>query len=317
MNNIFSDPGIQKKITTLTAVSKEIIKEKFYEIKNITDFVDVEVGNRPYMQDVVQFAVATVGGKFEEGVINSGTDNSRKASIDVVVGSQTRHRMDWAKKITYNIFDFKRYSESDLVDLVEEKERALKRHYDLGIQKMIFLGSETNPQITGLLNNPNATVNNTVITKFLSSMSEAEMSAFIQILLNTYMANNNNSAVFNRLVIPTEDYNGLSVPYSSYNNGSKKDVIEKAFRDVLSGYGAGDFKILPVAYANAKNVGDNYIYALYNKDERNIVYDLPVEYTDLGWQPFDNFDFNKVVYSQLGSVVAKRPQELMYFTFTK
>ena len=200
--------------------------------------------------------------------------------------------------------------------MVEQKEEARKRNWDLGIQKTIFLGSDDNPNITGLLNNPNVTVDTTSIAISLTSMTDSQFNTFISTVANAFQNNSGNYSIFNTFVLPTNDYNGLSTQMSpTYPLKTKLQVLQEAFDGIVRGYGENGVKILPVAYCNAsQNPSGLNRYALYRKDIDVLRYDLPLDYTVSAFDTYNNFSFANVGYGMYGSTNILRPQEVMYFT---
>ena len=308
--------GYTQFISTLTAISNRVIEQKFYEIKNLPDFVDFEPNNAGYSNELFKWVSGQVADDGETGIVGANADYERNASVDVVFEGRKYPRVQWTKKITYNYFDLQQANQAQVANLIESKETARKKNFDLMIQKLIFLGSKVNPALQGLLTNSNANVDLVTITKPISSMIVAELDALVPALLNAFKANTNNTQYFNRLVIPASDYNGLTVPYSTYNNGSKLDVIEKSIKNALVGYGVSDFKILPSVYAEASNNPLNKnIYTLYNKNIDTLSFDVGVEYQVLGTNTYDNYNFTNNAVAMFGGVNVYRPQEIMYFQF--
>jgi hypothetical protein len=303
-------------INTLTEISSKVIEQKFYTIKNIPDFIDIEVGRGGFAEEIMNWATYDVVGDFETGNFGSNADFERTASADITIDKKVFYRQKWKKSLTYNITDLEQAERARVINLVEAKETARKRNFDLGLQKTIFLGSDINPNITGLLNNNEVNVNTTLITKPLSSMTEIEFNNFISLFLNLFFENSDNTVMPNTFVLPTSDYNGLSSQMSpTFPIKTKLQVLEEALSQVVAGYGVNDFKILPVVYANAnKNSSGLNIYALYNKDIDTLTYDLPVNYTTTAFNSVNNFDFQNMAYAMYGSVNLLRPKEMMYFT---
>lgn len=308
--------GYLQTIDTLTEISSKIIEQKFYTIKNIPDFIDIEIGRGGFAEKIMNWVTYDVAGDFETGNYGNNIDFERTASVDTLIDNKIFHRQKWKKSVTYNLTDEEQENITKIINLIEAKETARKRNFDLGLQKTIFLGSDINPNITGLLNNNEVNVNTTLITKPLSSMTEIEFNNFIQLFLNLFFENSDNTTMPNTFVLPTSDYNGLSSQMSpSFPIKTKLQVLQEALSQVVAGYGVMDFKILPVAYANAsKNSSGLNIYALYNKNEDTLIYDLPINYTSTGFNTPNNFDFQNIAYAMYGSVNVLRPKEMMYFT---
>lgn len=306
-----------QSITTLTEIAAKVLEQKFYTIKNIPDFVDIEEGRGGVAEEIMNWATYDAVGDFEDGNFGSNVDFERTASADITLNQKTFFRQKWKKSNTYNIMELMQADRAKVVNIVEGKETARKRNFDLGLQKIIFLGSDENPNITGLLNNKEVNVNNVLITKYLSSMTAGELNAFIAQISNVFYENTNNTVMYNRFIIPTTDYNGLASQMSEqFPIKTKLQVLEEALSTIAAGYGINDFKILPCAYANKdKNAQNLNIYTLYNKNADTLVYDLPLNYTTTAFNSFNNFDFSNIAYAMYGSVNVLRPQEMLYLTF--
>lgn len=317
-NSIYSNnSAYMQAIDTLTEISAKVLQQKFYTIKNIPDFVDIEEGRGGVAEEIMNWSVFDAVGNFEDGNFGSNVDFERTASADIILNKKMFYRQKWKKSITYNQMDIIQADRAKVVNIIEGKETARKRNFDLGLQKTIFLGSDENENITGLLNNKEVNVNATLITKFLSSMTAQEFNSIIAQLPNIFFANTNNTVMYNRLVMPTADYNGLASQMSEqFPIKTKLEVLEEALKTIAAGYGINDFKILPCAYANKGQNGQNLnIYALYNKNADTLVYDLPLNYRTTAFNTLNNFDFTNIAYAMYGSVNLLRPQEMLYFTF--
>lgn len=304
-------------IDTLTEISAKVLEQKFYTIKNIPDFVDIEEGRGGVAEEIMNWAVYDAVGNFEDGNFGSNVDFERTASADITMNKKMFYRQKWKKSITYNVMDLMQSDKARVVNTIEGKETARKRNFDLGLQETIFLGSKENENITGLLNNKEVNVNTTLITKLLSSMTAQEFNTVIAQLPNLFFDNTNNTVMYNRFIMPTADYNGLASQMSDqFPIKTKLEVLDEALKMVAAGYGINDFKILPCAYANKDKNGQNLnIYALYNKNSDTLVYDLPLNYTTTAFNSINNFDFANIAYAMYGSVNLLRPKEMLYFTF--
>jgi hypothetical protein len=87
--------------------------------------------------------------------------------------------------------------------------------------------------------------------------------------------------------------------------------------------GNKSFKILPCRYGDeAVNAG--YLngasgiqrYVLLNYDEESVKLYIPVDYTNTLANSLDNFSFQNVGFGQFTGVLAVRPQEMYYFSFS-
>lgn len=307
--------GYQKTIDTLTYIDSKIIEQKFYTIPNLPDFVSIEEGRGGVAETVLNWATFDVAGSFESGNFGSNADFERTASVDVAINDRTFYRQKWKKSVTYNIMDMEQANQAKIINIVEGKLKARKKHWDLGIQETMFLGSKENVDITGLLNNNEVNVNLTAITKPLSEMTADEFNAFIGSLPNLFFANSNRTAMFNTFVLPASDYLGLTTQMSAqFPLKSKLEVLEDAWSKAVASFGVRDFKILPVAYAEAEQApSGKATYVLYNRSNDTLVYDLALDYTTTAFGTYNNFDFMNIAYGMYGGVNILRPAEVMYF----
>ena len=314
---IVNDLGHQIDITTLTALQKRIVEQKFFEIAP-ADFIPVRVGEGAWAVNLTTFRSFNLGGAFEEGNINSGANNTQLASADAGVDAVTVKIQNWAKTIGWTLFDLEQATRSNNWDLVTMKEKARKTNWDLGIQRVAFLGLDGNTSFRGLLNQAGVTNNTTRITKKLSSMTSTELVTFVSMVLGDYRDNCAHTAWPTHFSIPESDYLGLAAPSDSqFHIKSKLAILEETFRTLTKNQ---NFQILPLAYADSANNTINSgvgvtRYALYKYDEDSIRMDIPVDYQNTLANTVDNFSFQNVGYGQYTGVFAYRPKELLYYSF--
>lgn len=314
LQQIANSLGYEVNITTLTTIMKKISEQKFFEIAP-ADYLPIRVGEGAWSTNLVTYRSFQMGDEFETGVINMGSNNTRLASADAGVDSLSIKVQNWAKTIGWNIFDLEIAAKAGNWDLVTSKEKARKRNWDLGIQRIAFLGARGDQgNCLGLLNQSGITVNTTVITKAISTMSTAELKVFTAKLIEAYRDNCARTAWPTHLIIPESDYNGLASQASAdFPIKSTLELLEEAFKLITRN---ASFKILPLAYGDAKysDLGKQK-YVLMNYDEESLRMDIPVDYTNTLANSLDNFMFQNVGYGQFTGVLAYRPLELMYFTY--
>lgn len=314
--------GYEVNITTLTTISKKISEQKFFEVAP-ADYLPVRVGEGTWSSNLLTYRSFDVADEFETGIVNTGGQNARLAAADAGVDSLTIKVYPWAKAIGWSIFDLEFAAKSGNWDLVTAKEKARKRNWDLGIQRVAFLGARgqngSSGNCLGLLNQPGVTVNTTVITKAISSMSTAELKVFTAALIESYRSNNNRTAWPTHFVIPESDYNGLASQASpDFPIKSTLQLLEEMFQVICRNK---SFKILPLSYADAAYHADvtviagKQVYTLLNYDEESIRMDIPLDYTNTLANSLDNFSFQNAGYGQFTGVLAYRPLELMYYTY--
>lgn len=311
--------GYEVQITTLTTISRRITEQKFFEIPP-ADYLPITVGEGTWSTNITTYRSFDVADAFETGIINTGGQNSRLATADAAVDALNLKVFPWAKSLGYSIFDLEYAAKSGNWDLVSAKEKARKRNWDLGIQRIAFLGANGNNgaqgQCLGLLNLSNSGVNTntTVITQPISAMSTASLKTFTAGVIEAYRSNNNRTAWPTHFIIPESDYNGLASQASpDFPIKSTLQLIEEMFQVITRNK---NFKVLPLAYADqAYNTLGHQTYTLLNYDEESLRMYIPLDYTTTLANSLDNFSFQSAGYGQFTGVIVLRPLEILYFTF--
>lgn len=309
-NAAVQQTGYNIDVTTLTAVLKTVAEQKFYNIP-FADYVPVRVGEgTAWASNITAFRSFVTGGDFEKGYINQG-NSVRLATTDAAIDALTVPTRTWAKELSWSIPEVAEASRTGVWDIVTAKEKSRKTNWDLGIQRTVFLGSKDGT-LEGALNMSNVTVNSTLITASLSTMTTAQLNTFAASVLEAYQANCNYTAYPDFLWVPQSDYNGLATFTSEFTLLSRKEILEKAFREVT---GNDNFKILPLAYAQSAQSGgvltkNRYVLGRY--DEETIRFDIPVDYTATVANSIEGFTFRNVGYGQHSGILSLRPQEFLY-----
>lgn len=313
--------GYEISITTLTTIMKKITEQKFFQ-NAPADFLPVRVGQGAWSSNLVTYRSFDSADDFSAGLLNMGTNSSRLSSADAGVDSLSIKVMNWAKQIEWTIMDLEQAAKSGNWDIVSSKEKARKRNFDLGVQRLAFLGLGNGTQVQGLLNqNLNSqvgsqiTINTTLLTNSIASLAAtpSTLAAFIGKLLGVYLANNNYTAMPTHFTIPQSDFLALATPASpTYPVKSILDLMQETFTEMCG----HEVKIQGLPYCDASvNGGSNQIYALYNAEEESLRMDVPVDYTNTLANSINNFSFQNVGFAQVTGVLAYRPAELMYLQF--
>lgn len=304
--------GYQQVITTLTAVGRKISEQKFYEIAP-ADYVPIVMGNGAYKRQILNWRTFVKGEGFESGIMGNSSNNARVSLVDAAYDSINQNVLAWAKSIEYNLFELQEALQANtLFSLIEARELARRKQWDLGIQKTAFLGIGAE---TGLLNNANVHTDTTTITKKISAMSASEFNTFAGLVYEQYRSNCARTARPTHLILPESDWNGLiNWPDSTYPLRTKISLLEEAFRTITQ---RADFKILPCAYCDKANFDStNNIYVMLNYDETSVKMDIPIQYTATAAGTINGFTWENVAYGQFTGVVAQREKEMLYFTNT-
>lgn len=322
LQRIANDLGYEINITTLTTISKKITEQKFFEVAP-ADYLPVRVGEGTWSTQLTTYRSFDLASEFEDGVVNTGGQNSRLATADAGVDALSLKVFPWAKTIGWSIFDLEYAAKSGNWDLVTAKEKARKRNWDLGIQRLAFLGARGQNAVAGnclgLLNQGGVTVNTTVITMPIKSMTPAQLKTFQEQVLEAYRTNNNRTAWPTHFIIPESDYNGLASQASAtFPMRTTLSLLEEAFQLTTMNK---QFKILPLSYADAAYHADvtaiagKQVYTLLNYDEESVRMDIPLDYTNTTANSLDNFSFQNVGYGQFTGVLSYRPLEMLYFQY--
>jgi len=311
-----SATGYQIVTDTLTYIKKKVSEQKFYTVAP-ADFIPVDVGDGSFAANILTNRTYQVGDDFEAGIVRTGSNNARLSQVDVAVDSKTLAVANWVKAVDYSIFDIEQALVSNNWDPIEQKHKARKKNYDLGIQKVAFLGvTGQTSAFPGFVNNSIVNINTSRITKFISTMTAAEFSTFVQGVISDYFTNTGSTALPTHFTMPYGDYLGLMVPVSStYPNIPMLSYLEQAFKAVCG----PNFKIQPNAYCDAANntaAGINKaVYVLHRYDDESVRMDIPVDYTTTQAGTMNNFQFEDVAYSQFTGVGFYRALESLQFRF--
>jgi Uncharacterized protein conserved in bacteria (DUF2184) len=311
--------GYEVSITTLTTIAKRISEQKFFEVSP-ADYLPMVVGQGAWSSNLTTYRDFQISNNFEDGIVNLAGQNSRLASADAAVDAVNILIYNWAKETQWTIMELAMASKSGNWDIVSSKERSRKKNYDLGIQRIAFLGARglngASGTCLGLLNQPGITTNTSFITAPISGLSPDNLKTFCAGLVEKYRSNCNRTSWPTHFVIPESDYNGLAAQSSpSFPIKSTLQVIEETLQIVTRNK---NFKILPLAYAdNAYNTAEinKQCYVLLNYDEESLNMQIPVPYTNTLANSINNFQFQAAAYSQFSGVQAIRPLELLYFQY--
>jgi hypothetical protein len=314
--------GYEIQITTLTTIMKRISEQKFFEIPP-ADYLPVRVGEGAWSTNLTTYRSFDIAPVFEDGVVNTGGQNSRLSQADAGVDALNIQVFNWAKAIGWSIMDLEFASKSGNWDVVTAKEKSRKRNWDLGIQQVAFLGmnGQNGPggACVGLLNQSGITTNTTEITGYINQYSVAQLKTFCATILEVYRSNVNRTAWPTHFVVPESEYNGLASQASAdFPIKSTLQLLEEMFQVITRNK---SFKILPCAYADpayhttVSQIANLHVYALYRYDEESLRMDIPVDYTNTLANSLDNFSFQNAAYGQFTGALAYRPLELMYFVW--
>jgi len=311
--NAIEDAGFKVDITTLTQLKSKVVKQKFYEVAP-ADFIPIKIGIGAWMEDLLTWKDFSSADDFESGNIDQSSNNTKIASVDSYITSVRTKIISWAKSMGYSLFELQQASKTGVWDKIESAELSRKKNWDLGIQRIAFLGARNDSLVTGLLNNANVTINTTTITKLISSMTDTELQTFVSQVLVDFDNNSNGTSMPNTFAIPQNDWLGLGKASSAtFPIEDRISYLERIFKKIT---GNPNFKLLPLKYGDTNfNDLSKTRYALYNKNEDVLDMNLPVDYTTTTAGTVNNFQWQNVGYGQYTAVEVYRPKEMLYFEF--
>ena len=304
--------GIDIPITTLTTAIKSVSEQKFYRIAP-AEYMPVVVGEGAFSTHLLKYTSFNMGGDFEQGLIHTSTHNAQLAQADAGVEGVQIPVINWAKGLSWNLFEVQQAAKTGNWDLITEKEKARKTNWDLGIQKAAFLGV---PSVgaKGLLNQDGITSDLTTVTKPIKAMSAAEYQAFVGSIYAAYREHCDYTAEPDVFIIPESDYNGLAAAVDpNFPIKTKLEYLKEAFRLIVG----HDVEIKKLAYADmAKSGLAVQRYVLLHKDADSLAMNIPVDYTATLANSINGFHWENAAYGQFTGVKVFRPKEVLYFDFT-
>lgn len=312
-SGIGSSAGFEQTIQTTTQIVAGIVNTLYYELmgQKLSDFVKIEVGTGAYATNLTQFASTYVGSPFKAGLINpTASGINADANTNIKIGMLNIPNNFWRMK--YNIGqEAVRMAarNAETFSIIEENEKARKKTWDLGLQEATFKGLGDGKSY-GLLNQPSATVNTTLMTAELDAMSDAQFQTFLGSVCGVYAANSNGTMMFDRMLIPQKAYLSLQQPYGAYGE-TRLSVMERAFKGIV-----GDgFKIVHATYCTGATAGGNASkgrYVFYNSNEDNLIMHLPKPYTPYPLFPQGALDMISDAEGQFATPYLKRVDSLLY-----
>lgn len=307
--------GLEKTITTLTQIIADVQRQKFYTVAEpLTSYVPIEMGTGAYGHQLFQYAVAQVGDNFEAGIIQPGNGINKDANIDITIDGTSIRNNFWRMKYeaTKEILESARVN-AQTFSYIEEQERARLKTSQLGIQKILFKGTDDGLN-TGLLNNPDVTVNTSLLPANISAMSITQLTNFAKTAISTFFTNSNSTTFPNTWLMPTSDYMSLGVPINpEFPIGTIREFLERAFIDAGA---PADFKILHTVYNNTASSTGAGRHVLYNRDSDVLTMYIPKPYTPYPLYPVGSLDMISDAEMQFTGVWVKRPAEVLYMDVT-
>ncbi len=316
VNALFDYPtaGIVKTVDTVTEIVAGVVEAKYYELagQKLSDFVNIDASGRgAYSGEIFQFTAAYVGAPFKQCVINpASTGIHNDATADIAVDGISQRNNFYRQKYSISQESLKMAANNRVsFDLIEQKEKARKKTWDLGLQEVLFNGLGDGRTL-GLLNQNGVTVNTSLLPAAPQNMTTAQIKTFAANALATAFANSNNTIMPNRWCMPTSTYMALGVPYGdTFGMPTVKEVLERAFKEAGA---PADFKIVHSLYNETAGVGGKGRHVFYNTDADNIIMHTPKVYTPHPLYAVGSLDMISDAEGQFTGVWVKRPGSVLY-----
>lgn len=310
-SGIGATTGLEQIITTTTDIIAGTIDTLYYELngQKLSDFCPIEVGRGAYATQLLQYAINYKANAGKQGLINptaNGIAKDANSTLQVGTLSMPNNFWRWTYEVSNELVNIARVN-AETFSIIEENEKARKKVWDLMLQDAWFNGLDDGKSY-GLLNAPDVTINTTLITAKLASMSDAQFDTFLASAPNAFALNSAYTLHFNRLLMPTSDFYALTKPYGQYGL-NRLQVLEDAFKRVVG----GDFKIVHAKYGETANAaGNGARYVFYNADADNVCSYLPVPYTPMPLFPQGSLDLVSQAHGQFITPYVKRTGAVLY-----
>lgn len=313
VNNSGADvTGLEATITTLTDIIGGVVETKYYELngQKLSDFCKIEVGRGAYDTELMQYASTFVGNNGKQGIVNPTANGiSKDANSSIQIGSikMPNNFWRWDYTVTNELVNMAQKN-AETFSIIEENEKARKKIWDLMLQDAWFNGLGDGRSY-GLLNQPNVTVNTTLMTAELGDMTDAQFQTFLAKVAGEYNKVSNYTISFNRMLIPSEQYFALTQPYGTFGL-NRLQVLEDAMKRIVG----ADFKIVHAKYCTGASAqgGNKGRYVFYNDDADNVCAYLPVPYTPMPLFPQGSLDLISQAHGQFITPFLKRETSMMY-----
>lgn len=311
--NLLNDMGYGDiDITLLTQIEREVSQQKFYTV-NPEDFVpfdNTQGGWSDYI--TVLRSYSNIDGNLATWERGLDADNARRGQDGVSLDSVSLKIHNLNKMISYSLFEIRQSQETGRWNIVTEKERARKRDYDLSVQRGVLLGDADHK---GLLNQTDVTLNTTVLTKKLSTMTSVEFRTFLGSVFGDFYTQTGRTALPDTLAIAPSDFLGLGVAvdeqYPLVQSMLKR--MEEVFKEVT---GNPNAKIIPLAYCEPEFHSGSYKYVLYRRDFDTLRVYRPFDYNVVQGASIDGMNYQNTAYARISDVFVNRPAEMMYMSFS-
>lgn len=316
VNALFDMPnrGVVQIVDTLTDIVSGVVEAKYYTLggQRPSDFINIDASGRgAYAGELFQFTAAPISAPFKQCIINpASTGIHNDATADIAVDGIRQRNNFYRQKYSISNEGLK-MAARNLVqfDIIEQKEKARKTNWDLGLQDVLFKGLEDG-RTFGLNNQPGVTINTSLFPVAPQNMTVAQIKAFAGSAISTYFNTTNGTFMPNRWLMPTDSFMALGVPYGdTFGMPTLIQVFENAFKQAGA---PSDFKIVHSLYNNEAGTDGKGRHVFYNTDEDNLVMHTPKPYTPHPLYAAGALDMISDAEGQFTGVWLKRPTTMLY-----
>lgn len=310
--NLLNDAGYGDiDITLLTLIEREISQQKFYRVdpEKYIPIDHTQGGWNDYITVLRNYA--NVEGDIDGWIRGQDTDNARRGQVGVKLDSVPVKIHNMNKMVSYSLFELRQSMETQVWNIVTEKERARKLDHDIAVQSALLQGSSS---FKGLLNQSEVNTNTTILTKKISEMSSTEFKTFLSTVFAEYFKASGNTVMPDTFVIPMSDFMGLGVAvdeqYPVFTTMWTR--LNDVFKQMTGNQNA---EVIPLVYCEPEFNNGNYKYVLYRKDFDTLRAYNPYTYNVVQGATVDGINYQNTAFSRMSDVFVNRPAEMLYMTF--
>ena len=305
------DIGYEQTITTLTAIETRVARQKNVEY-DLSDIIDVVAGNGAWRDQGIYFESFPNGGdSLESWRLDHAQQGATKSQSTASLSGKTYPFILLGKMVSYTRPEIEQAAASGIWNVIEEKAWARKNEFDLRFAQFVFQGMQ---ELPGLLTLPDVeTDTDTLITKRLSMLSDAEFQTALQDIFPQSYATSGYTAKPNRFLMPEMERMALAATFSSVGAGftqgrSRLELLETAFRGFT---GDASAKVVGSNFCNAELNGGVDTYLLYRKDPFELKVEMPVPFGVYPGASVDGFNFQDTALAQVSPVIAKYKRQFL------
>ncbi len=269
-----ADDGLAFYLSQLSVVEARIYEVKYRKIV-YQDFIPVDTSDPEWVDEVtyISYDAVTVG-KFvgaNAADLPESDLTAAKSSIPVFYGGNS---YSWS-------LDELRKSQQMRIPLDVTKGQMSYRGFQEHAQRVAFFG-DTDRNITGLFNNANVQLDNSVVD--WSSATGAEIVADMNSLFTKVWLNSAEVHVPNVLLLPSSAWNQIST--QRMDSGTDTTVLQFFMKNNLfSDLTGGQVTVKPNLELNTAGVGAVERMIAYELDDVNLTMRMPLPWRSLAPQP--------------------------------